>query len=104
MAKILFKIWSTVSHYNATFALAKSLQAHGHEVIYCGAEELRAYVAPEGFAFIAHEEKGIFNPFLGNHSHSQQSTAEVSPFPSGKGRPKRADRMIRWGWRSCPRR
>ena len=68
MAKLLFKIWSAVSHYNATFALARSLQRRGHEVVYAGVEELRASVEPEGFAFVVHEETGTFNPFLGRHT------------------------------------
>lgn len=76
MAKIVFKAWSAISHYNATFALAKSLRDAGHEVIYAGVEELRSCAESQGFSFAVHEEKGLFNPFL--------------------GRPARAARTNRW--------
>lgn len=59
--KILFKIYPQKSHFNATFAFAKSLQQQGHDIIYAGLSQMQRHVECQGFAYHVQTED-IFPP------------------------------------------
>ena len=49
--KIVFKMYPQRSHYNGVFHFASSLAKAGHDIIFCGAEDLKNHVLNKGFRF-----------------------------------------------------
>jgi UDP:flavonoid glycosyltransferase YjiC (YdhE family) len=59
--KILLKIFPQKSHLNATFTIARALKSRGHQIVYLGVEELRAYVEAQGYQY--HSQQSDFIPY-----------------------------------------
>lgn len=51
MACIVFSVYPASSHLQATFSIAKGLEARGYQILYCCLPDAEPLVAQQGFAF-----------------------------------------------------
>lgn len=75
MARLIFLVLNTSSHYNASYKFARKLQESGHTIIYADNAEMEEKVRKEGFDF--YERVPLFQKVLKNVDAYKTSLNDV---------------------------